>query len=152
MNTLIYEQETLGEAPTTKELARHMYARMNCGQIVIVTDNLVPTLSALRKQWLALIGKVRRERSSTINAILVHELSRTIVRMEALHFTAKWHNETYPADVCLATVQQLLEWPPEPTCKTLYVMRGVTHEQLHMITTWMSAGSVVVMGAATLVA
>ena len=148
MHALIYERKTLGESPTTKELARHMFARMDCGKIVIVAEKPASTLSALRKQWIMLTAKVRRERSSTINAALVYELSRTIVRMEGLRFTSKWPDDDRPADVYIATVEQLLEWPPEQSCKTLYVMERVTREQLHLVTSWMRDGAVVVEGVA----
>lgn len=145
MHSLIVEEHPFGEGATTKDIARHMYARINCGQIVIVTDKPIATLSALRKQWLMLIAKVRRERSSTLDSALIYELTRTIAHMESLRFTARWHDDSHPANVYLATIDQLLVWPPESNCRTLYIACNVTREQLHMVTAWMVKGSVVVI-------
>lgn len=145
MRELLYEKDSFGLTPSTKDLVRHMYTRMNCGKIVIVAENPVVFLSALRKQWIKFTHKVQRERSSTLNSILILELTKNINRMQSMKFTAKWPTDDYPADVSVATIEQLLQWPPEANCRTLYVTCAVTNEQLHLITAWMAKKSLLVI-------
>lgn len=144
MRELICEQDSFGLTPSTKDLVRHMYTRMSCGKIVIVAENPVVFLSALRKQWIKFTHKVQRERSSTLDSTLILELTRNVTRMQSMRFAAKWPADDYPADVSIATIAQLLQWPPEANCRTLYVTCAVTNEQLHLITSWMTKRSLVV--------
>ena len=106
MHDLIREASSFGANPSTKDLARHMYTRMSCGQIVIITNDPNALLSPLRKQWLKLCRKVQRERASTLNALRIRELTESIQRMQGLRFSAKWRDDTYDtADVYLATTE-----------------------------------------------
>lgn len=146
MHDLIREASSFGANPSTKDLARHMYTRMRCGQIVIITDDQNALLSPLRKQWLKLCRKVQRERSSTMNALRISELAETIQQMQGLRFSAKWHDGSYDtADVYLATTEQLLAWTPESNCRTLYVTCETKQEQLYVITSMMREKALVVM-------
>lgn len=146
MHDLIREASSFGTNPSTKDLARHMYTRMRCGQIVIITDNPNALLSPLRKQWLKLCRKAQRERSSTMNALRISELAEIIQRMQGLRFSAKWHDDSYDtADVYLATTEQLLAWAPESNCRTLYVTCEIKPEQLYIITTCIMEESLVVI-------
>lgn len=144
MRELLCEKDSFGLTPSTKDLARHIYTRMSCGKIVIVAENPVVFLSALRKQWIKFTHKVQRERSSTLDSILILELAKNINRMQSMRFTAKWPANDYPADVSIATIERLLQWPPEANCRTLYITCAVTSEQLHLITAWMAKRSLVV--------
>lgn len=145
MHGLIVEDNLFGSHPGVKDLARHLYTRMNCGKVVIVADNPQLLLSTLRKQWLKLCRKVQRERASTLNATRVYELNQTVIRMQTLRFSTKWPQEDYPlADVCIATIEQLLSWPPEQDCRTLYVTCNVANEQLYVVTAGMARGGLVV--------
>jgi hypothetical protein len=144
MYELIREEHSFGLAPSTKDLCHHLYTRMSCGKVVIVTNNPNTLMSPLRKYWLKLVYKVKRERSSTMNSTLIFELTKTITRMHNLSFAARWPQDEYLADVYIATVEQLIQWSPEASCKTLYVTCEVTNEQLYMVTAWMSKGSLVV--------
>lgn len=143
MNHLVYEERSFGANPGTKHLARHLYTRMYCGPVVIVAANPVPTLAALRKQWLKLARRARREASSTLNATRLFELHKLIARMYTLEFTAKWPQVDYPADVYVVTVEQLLQWPSEPGCRTLYITCTVKPEQLRIMTALLPQGSLV---------
>jgi len=89
---------------------------------------------------------VQRERSSTLDAVLIAELTRTIIRMQSLLFSIKWppdERDGYIADVYLVTVQNALRWPPEADCATLYIIAPMTAEQLYAVTAWMRRGVVV---------
>jgi hypothetical protein len=143
MHGLIREEHSFGANPGSKDLARHLYTRMACGKVVIVVDKPVTLVAALRKQWLKLGRKVRKEFASTLNATRIYELNEVIVRMQTLRFTTKWPQDEYLADVYIVTVEQLLRWAPE--CRTLYVTCEIETEQLHLVTTWMPKGSLVVI-------
>lgn len=143
MHGLIHEQGTFGANAATKDLARHLYTRSPCGQVVIVADRPSTLLSQLRKDWLKLIRKVQVQRASTLDATRVFELTNTITHMQNLHFTSQYPPDDYPADIYIATVGQLLSWAPE--CRTMYVTSEIANEQLHMITAWMPKGGLVVV-------
>jgi hypothetical protein len=142
MLSLIREEFSFGANPGAKDLARHLYTRMSCGKVVIVADKPTSILSALRKQWLKLARKVQRERSSTLNGARMRELSEIIAHIQSLRFTTKWPPDEYPADVYIATIDQLLVWAPE--CRTMYIVCDVELEKLHIITALMPSRSLVV--------
>lgn len=145
MHGLIRENNSFGANPGTKDLARHMYTRMRCGQIVIVADDPDVLLPPLRRQWLKLCRKVQRERASTLNALRISELTESVQQMQGLRFSAKWHEDSYDtADVYLATTEQLLAWAPESSCRTLYVTCEIKPEQLYVITSMVREGAVLV--------
>jgi hypothetical protein len=119
-----------------------LYVRAPCGKVVIVADRPGVVLAALRKQWLVLTRKVQRECASTLNAVKIFELRRTIAHMQMLRFATEWPMDN-PADVHIVMIEQLLEWAPE--CRTLYITCDVESEQLHMVTSWMPYGGLVVV-------
>lgn len=141
MHGLIREEHTFGANPGTKDLARHLFTRMSCGKVVIVADNPAALMGPLRKQWLKLARKVQKERASTLNAERIFELSEMVKRMQTLRFATTWPDD-YSADVYVATMEQLLHWAPE--CRTLYVTSRADLADLHVVTSLMSKGGVVV--------
>ena len=143
MHGLIREQGTFGTNPSVKDLARHLYTRSPCGQVVIAAERPVVIVSLLRKEWLKLTRSVRTQRASTLDTTRIFELTNTEVHMQKLRFTVQYPPDDYPADVYVATTAQLLNWAPE--CRTLYVTCTVPVEQLHIITAWMPKGGLVVM-------
>lgn len=143
MHGLIHEEGAFGANPGTKDLARHLYTRMSCGKVVIVAKNPRTLISALRKQWLKLARKVHKERASTLSGSRIYELTNIVSRMYTLQFTTHYPPDECPGDIYLATVDQLLRWAPE--CRTMYVTCEIEREKLHLITAWMSMGSLVVI-------
>lgn len=149
MHGLIREEKSFGANPGTKDLARHLYTRMNCGTVVIAANNPVALLPPLRRQWLRLARKVQKERARTLNATRIYELSEVAKRMYALRFTTDWPADgSMPADVCITTVNKLLHWAPE--CRTLYITGDIDVEETHIITALMPQGSLVVVCRLTL--
>jgi hypothetical protein len=55
--------------------------------VFIIAVNPVVLLAALRKQWLRVIAKMRKERSSTVDEARKRLLNKMIVAMEGLPFT-----------------------------------------------------------------
>jgi hypothetical protein len=143
MHGLILEEHSFGANPGAKDLARHLYTRMYTGKVVIVADKPAHLISTLRKQWLKLARKVQRERAATLNATRLRELSSIVGYMQNLRFTTHYPPDEYLGDVYIATVEQILRWPP--TCQTMYITCDLERENLHMITAWMPQGALVVV-------
>ena len=145
MHGLYIEHRSKGSSPISEDLAKHLYTRALQGNAAIVTDNPLALLSVIRKQWLKIERHLRRERSSTLNASKILELTHQITRMQTIRFTAKPPKEEAGGDVQFATVEDWIAWPPEANCMTLYVTTQITNEQLHLITGWMRESGVVVI-------
>lgn len=144
MHGLILEESSFSD---TKDMARHMCARMYSGKIVIVADKPTGLLSSLRKQWLQLIRDLQKQRASTLDPTRINEITGRIAHMQQTRFAATWYKGDadfdFDYDVCIATADQLHHWPPE--YKTMYVTSKLDREKLFMITTWMRPGSLVVI-------
>ena len=147
MHGLYREDRHPGSSPISQDLAKHLYTRMLCGKVAIVTEKPGTMLAAVRKQWMNVERRIRRERSSTLDARKILELTYQLPRFQTLVFTAKRPLEEPRADVQFATIEDFLEWPPQ--CRTLYVACPIKLEQLHMVTSWMPPHSLVVVYEAT---
>ena len=143
MHGLYREQRYAGSAPISRNLAKHLYTRMMCGKVAVVTDKPASMLAAVRKQWMQIERQLRRERSSTLDATRILELTYEISRMQSIVFTAKAPIDEPQADVLFATAADFLKWPPQ--CRTMYVTCTVELEVLHQITAWMGVHGLVVM-------
>ncbi len=143
MHGLYREHRHAGSAPVSQDLAKHLYTRMMYGKVGIVAERPATMLPALRKQWLKLQRRVRRERSSTLDAARILELSQQLACMQSMTFTAKAPIDEPTADVLVATIDDLLRWPPQ--CRTMYVTCNVELEKLHLVTSWMPRHSLVVI-------
>lgn len=142
MHGLIREEGSFGANPGTKDIAGHLYTRMYNGKVVIVAANPRALKSALRKQWLKLTRKVQVERAKTLDASRINELSSIAAYMYNLEFTLDYPPDDYIGDVYIATLEDILRWPPQ--CRTMYVTCDLSTEQLHLITAWMPQGALVV--------
>jgi hypothetical protein len=143
MSDLLYEQDSFGANPGTKQLARHIYTRMYCGPIVIVAANPTALLSALRKQWVKLAHHVQKQRASTLQAARIAELNQAIIRMQTMRFATTWLAATLPANIHIVTVEQLLQH--QPICQTLYLTSPTAAEQRGLITNSLPQNALVVI-------
>jgi hypothetical protein len=141
MHDLTVEEHSLGSNPGAKDLARHLFTRMSCGRAVIVADRPDVMHASLRKQWLKLARKVRKERSSTLNAARVLRLSEMIAHMQSMQFTIN-PVDNYQADVFIVTAAQIFTRLPD--CRTAYITGDLSHEQLRFIATRMPKNGLVV--------
>jgi len=145
VHDLIIEDRPFGANPNMKDLTRHLYTRMACGQVVIIAERPAVLISELRKQWLKLARKVQTERAKTLDARRIYELTRSHTQMLTTKFVAHWPPYEHPGkDVYVATIQELLHWAPEGECRTLYATYSITKEQLYMVTSWMPKQSLIV--------
>lgn len=113
------------------------------GKVAVVTDKPIVLLAATRKQWLRLIRRAQRNRSSTLNTLKVSQLSQQIAWMQSLRFTATAPDDLLEADVTFATAEDFVRIPP--MCRVIYVTYEFEKEKLHMLTSWMPRGGVVVI-------
>ncbi len=126
-----------------KDLAEEILERGLYGKIAIVTAEPVILLSATRKQWLKLIRRAQRDRSSTLDAAKIAKLSQQIAWMQSCRFSAKVPDDLLEAYVTFARAEDFRRVPP--ICQTLYVAYEFEREKLHMLTSWMPKSSLVVI-------
>ena len=138
-------REINGKNLLSWDLAHHLYLRSSRDKIIVATDKPVELLSATRKQWFKLMRQAMRQRSSTLNAVRSVELSNQISFMQNLRFSAKEPGDYLDADVTFATADDLIK--TAPICRTAYVTCDIGKEKLHMLTSWMPEGGVVVIYA-----
>jgi hypothetical protein len=131
------------DASLSRELAQHICIRGARGLVVVVTDQPKDLLATTKKQWHALIRLVQRERSSTLKAARITELSNQIDWMQRLAFTSKIVDELPENGVVFATAADLIRRPP--ICSTLYITQTLSAEEFHLVTSWLVKNSVVVI-------
>lgn len=127
------------------DLAKRICEEGMQGQVAVVADKPIVLLAATRKQWLKLMHRAQRDRSSTLNALKISQLTQQIAWMQSLRFTATAPDDLLEADVTFATAEDFVRIPP--MCRTVYVTYEFEREKLHMLTSWMpTGGSVVIYG------
>lgn len=127
----------------SKDLAKQICERGQQGRVVVVTDKPIVLLSATKKQWLVLIRRVQRDRASTLDTIKIGELTQKIAWMQSLSFTAATPDDLLEADVTFATAEDFVQTPP--VCETVYITYKFEPEKLHMLTSWMPKGGLVII-------
>lgn len=144
MHGLCVEKRSLnGHGSLSWDLAHHMFARAQCGKVAIVTDRPKELLSATRRQWMRIYRQGMREHASTLNAHRIPELIQILSRMQAMTFSARPLDDLLVADVTLAPADDFVRMPP--VCPTVYVTYNFEREKLHMLTSWMPRGGLVVV-------
>src|SRR6266702_4549119 len=144
MYALYTEQRSLnGKDTLSWDLAQHMYLRSAQGKVIVVTDKPRELCSATSKQWMKLMRKVMRQRASTLNATRVVELTYQICYMQNLRLSARQPNDYLEAGVTFATADDLIR--VAPICHSAYITSEIEDEKLHMLTSWMPEGGVVVV-------
>ena len=143
MHLLDVQHRNLQGEPLAKVLARTLLEDVYNGKIVIVTDNPIAMLSAVRKQWFLLERRTLTKRAATLRSAKILELSKQLSFMRAIRFSAKPITDQLEAHITFATVDDLLRVPP--ACRTMYVTCRIPKEKLYLITSWMSRGGLVVI-------
>lgn len=125
------------------ELARELRELSLQGKAAVVTDKPAALLSSTKKQWAKLTRRAQRDRSSTLNAITVAELTQQIAGMQALIFSAKQPNDLLEADITFATAEDFVRFPP--ICPIVFVTYKFDKEKLYMLTSWLPKGGKVII-------
>lgn len=113
------------------------------GKVAIVAQNPVALLASTRKQWVKLTRRTQRDRSATLNAATVADLTQRIVWMQAAKFSASSLDDLLEADFTFATAEDFVKFPP--VCRIVYVTYGFETEKLHMLTSWIPKDGKVVI-------
>ncbi len=144
MHGLYIEERPLsGDISLSWDLVHHLYARGRQPRVAVITEKPAIMLAATRKQWFRLTRQVQRQRSSTLRASRIIELSNQLSWMQRLCFTSKDPAAALTADVLFATTETFLKTPP--ACTTLYATCHVTASQLEILTSNMPENSVAVL-------
>lgn len=143
MYGLKVEYRRLKGQPLSRDLAAQLYKTSSLGKIAIVTKSPPALLAATRKQWLRLIRKLQRERSSTLNTLRKEQLEIQLEWMRQLRFTAKPPEDMLEAGITFATADDFVRTPPN--CRMVYITYGFEREKLHLLTSWMPRNGVVVI-------
>lgn len=142
MHGLYVEHRLKGSSTISEDLTKHLYTRVMQGNVAVVAENPTAMLATVRKRWLMIERHLRRERSSTLNAAKILELTHEITRAQTIRFTARPPANDPMGDVQFATIEDFIVWPPQ--CRTLYVTYPMANEQLYLVTGWMREGGLVV--------
>ena len=119
----------------SRDLARQLSDMSMDGKAAIVADNPVALLSSTKKQWMKLMRRAQRDRSATLNASTIVQLTQRIAWMQSVKFSARPPDDLLEADFTFATVDDFVKFPP--VCPVVYVTYVFDREKLHMLTSWM---------------
>ncbi|HEU4914908.1 MAG TPA: hypothetical protein VFT16_05950 [Candidatus Saccharimonadales bacterium] len=142
----MYQLSVLYRSPRgslSRDIADEILERGLYGKIAVVTDKPVALLSATKKQWLKLARQAQRDRSSTLDASKVSALTQQIAWMQSLRFSATTPDDLLEAGVTFASAKDFVHVPP--VCRTIYVTYEFEIEKLHILTSWMPRGGLVVI-------
>lgn len=143
MLSLYVEQRSLdGHGSVSWDLAHHMYARSMCGKIAVVAQDPKGLMASVRRQWLRVMRQAQKERSRTLDASRIMELTNQIARMQRMSFGFDLYDGLLDNDVTFATAEDFVAVPP--LCPTIYVTYEVGKEDLYLLTSWMPANGLVV--------
>jgi hypothetical protein len=129
MDGIYVERRPLtGSEVTSWDIAHHLFARQLKGTVLILASNPAGLLAALSKQWARVTRKVQRERSSTLDARLIEQLTKTIAHMQNMTLTNKMPIDQPDADVYVLSDEQLQEVPFN--CHTFYAVEAIDEKRL----------------------
>ena len=132
MQQLLVEQRGLLNRALTWDLAHHLYTRQFQGTIIVVTDRPSVMLATLSKQWQKVIREVQRERSSTLRASRIRELTFELMHMQQLRMTIEIPAGLSSSMVHIVSTEQILaEMPP---CQTIYFTCNIDKASIDRIT------------------
>jgi hypothetical protein len=123
------------------QITRCLYLHQYRGKIVIVTNKPAAMLAAVKKQWHKLIRLVQRERSATLDASRIFELTSQITFMQTLGFSVEGTDQ--PTLITFNTPEYLLRYPTD--CRTLYITVEIDKETAYLITAFMPRHGLVVL-------
>lgn len=120
-------------------LAYSLVERLPYGRAVVVADQPDSAMHAVERQ-------VRELKIRAPEFGVAHHMAedRELSMPHSVTFSAKLPEDfLLTADVTFATANDLLLKAPE--CRTMYITYGFSKEKLHLITSWMPRGGVVII-------
>ena len=127
----------------SRDLARQLSDTVTGGKVAVVAENPVALLSSTKKQWMKLTRRAQSDRSATLNASTIVQLTQQIAWMQSAKFSAKPPDDLLEANFTFATADSFVRFPP--VCPVVYVTYAFDREKLHMLTSWMpKSGRIVI--------
>lgn len=144
MNSLRVEVRKIeSSVPLSIDIANQLAERLPLGQSVIVAKRPRLLLAPIRKRWAALLRQQEKQRSSSLDAAKILELTKNIARLQTANFSLSPIAEDMWADVIINTPENLLECTPG--CTSMYVATPLDKEVLYKITSFMPQDGLVVI-------
>lgn len=123
-----------------RHLAYSLAERLPYGKVVVVADQPDSAMHAVERQWRKLKSRATPESGAAHHMAEDCELPIP----HSVAFSAKLPEDfLLTADVTFATASDLLLKAPE--CRTMYITYDFSKEKLHLITSWMPRGGVVII-------
>ena len=123
-------------------IVRHIREYQIYGRVVVVANNPEKLLAEMKKAWNNLKREMRHDidnlNDSNRKSLLINQL----MYMQQCSFAAKAPIENTSERTVVATIEQVLEWPP--VCQTMYVTYDVELSELYRATAWMPPYGLVV--------
>ncbi|HKR81623.1 MAG TPA: hypothetical protein VJR27_01345 [Candidatus Saccharimonadales bacterium] len=139
----VEERAVSRTTPISWDIAHHLYARQLRGTAIILTEKPDGMLSATTKQWYKIVRQAEHERSSTLTAARVMELTHEVAAMRHTRFTAVDTEKFENNDVFFMTAEQLAAIPP--SCHTLYITYNISTQTLETLKAKMPQNSLLVL-------
>jgi hypothetical protein len=121
MASVYVEQRRLENGvPLSWDIAYHLYTRFQlCDPIFVVVDSPSSMLPSVKKQWVQIIRKLQKERSSTLSPNRNQGLAKAVDDMQALHFRIHTNSDNW-LGVTFLTASQLKYI--NTLCHTMYAI------------------------------
>ena len=123
-------------------IARHIREYQIYGRVVVLAQNPEKLLIEIKKAWNNLKREMRDDIESREDGNRKSLLINQLMYMQQYSFAAKAPIENANERAVIATIQQVLEWPP--VCQTMYVTYDVELSELYRATAWMPPYGLVV--------
>lgn len=131
-----------GTSSQAADLTRHLHTRQYLGRTVVICEQPIAMLSAIRKQWLRLSRSIQYQRSATLNVDKLLKYTHTITRMQRMQFTTKSPSDLLDADVYCLRPDDVQYLPDE--CYTLYITVKIKRKQAEHIAHQLPEGALVI--------
>jgi len=139
----IERRELRPGASLSWDIAHHLYARTMEGKAVVIATAPQVLLASVRKQWSKVLRQVQRERSSTLQAARIRELTRELERIQRLHFMVGVPDAYADGDIVF--IREDFPASVLGSFSTLYLTCAVENSRLQLLTSGMPRHSLLVM-------
>jgi len=109
-------------------IVQHWQTRHLYGKALIISASPAVIAKLVRKQWLSSLQSLQHERSQTIDADQLLQLTHSITRMQQMVVTIDAPHEFPAAHIWCITPEQLLKSELPRSCQSVYIGASITPE------------------------
>jgi hypothetical protein len=124
-------REVSGMRSFSQLVARDIYEAGMQRKIIVACDSTPFVSNHIRRQWNVLIRKVQKERSSTLNAKLILELTQRLAWMQRLYFVKRDKASDHESNILFMDLRSALSGRLD--CNSLYILNGLNSRQRQQI-------------------